>query len=173
MIGWFVPSSAGPALREDMSPDPGGDITLPIVNPTEGPSSLPLTVLVNNGTASASEIVSGAMQDYGRATIVGQQTYGKGSVQRVHDLENGSSVRITFAQWLTPNGRLIEGQGITPDVPIVLDTSTGSDNQMAAALHVLDSSFPMPVASPIGSPIASPVGSPAASPIGVRSPALL
>ncbi len=80
---------------------------------------VPMVVLVNEGTASASEIVSGALQDYGRAVLVGVTTYGKGSVQNWIPLSNNQgAVRITVALWLTPKGRQISGKGLTPDVKV-------------------------------------------------------
>jgi carboxyl-terminal processing protease len=78
----------------------------------------PLTVLVDGGTASASEILAGALQDHGLARLVGEKTFGKGSVQLVYELSDQSSLHVTSAQWLTPNRHQISGQGLTPDVMI-------------------------------------------------------
>jgi carboxyl-terminal processing protease len=83
----------------------------------------PLVVIVDSGSASAAEIVAGALQDHGRATLVGEKTYGKGSVQLIHELPDKSSLHVTNAQWLTPNRRPISGNGLQPDVLI----ATGSD----------------------------------------------
>ena len=80
--------------------------------------SYPIVVLVNEGTASASEIVAGALQDHNRALVVGVETFGKGSVQTVYPLENQAGLRLTTALYYTPGGRSIQEVGITPDIPV-------------------------------------------------------
>ena len=77
----------------------------------------PVTVLINRGTASAAEIVAGALQDHGRAVLIGAETYGKGSVQAVLPLRGNRALKLTTAHYFTPEGRAIEGRGIVPDVP--------------------------------------------------------
>ncbi|MDD3824590.1 MAG: S41 family peptidase [Anaerolineae bacterium] len=100
----------------------------------------PLALLVDGGTASASEIVAGALQDRGRAVLVGQKTYGKGTVQSVYDLSDGSSVHITYAEWLTPERRRISGEGLMPDLDVPItenDRSEGRDPQLERAIEYL------------------------------------
>lgn len=79
---------------------------------------IPLVLLVDRGTASASEVLAGALQDNGRAVIVGERTFGKGSVQSVLPLRNGAGIKLTTARYYTPSGRSIQAQGIAPDVEV-------------------------------------------------------
>ncbi|HVM91046.1 MAG TPA: S41 family peptidase [Verrucomicrobiae bacterium] len=102
---------------------------------------IPTIVLVNQGSASASEIVSGALQDYKAATIVGTKTFGKGSVQDYSDLPDGSAIKITIAEWLTPNDRTINKTGLDPDVVVDRtpeDYEAQRDPQLDRALGILN-----------------------------------
>jgi len=109
------------------------------IAPTE-----PLVVLIDGGTASASEIVAGALKDRGRATLIGSKTFGKGSVQLVFDLSDGSSVHVTSARWLTPNRTQIDQSGLEPDVPVAItqeDIDNGRDPALAEAVSYLQANF--------------------------------
>lgn len=100
----------------------------------------PTVVLTNRGSASGSEIVAGALQDYGLATLVGEQTFGKGSVQELKELKDGSAIKLTVAKWLTPKGREIDKEGISPDVEVELthdDYNNDRDPQLDKALEIL------------------------------------
>ena len=97
-------------------------------------------VLVNGGSASASEIVAGALKDYGVATVVGEKTYGKGSVQLLVDLADGAQLKVTTARWYTPNGTNVTNSGIVPDQVVTMsadDANAGRDPQLDAAKKVL------------------------------------
>jgi carboxyl-terminal processing protease len=101
---------------------------------------IPTVVLVNEGSASASEIVAGALQDYGSATIVGEKTFGKGSVQELRPLADGSYIKLTIAKWYTPRGNSIDGEGIFPDISVqnmVVDYNNGIDTQLEKAVKLL------------------------------------
>lgn len=133
--------SQGSVLREDRR---GGEVKLYPVKATNSPAQAwPLVIVVDGGTASVSEIVAGALRDQGRAVLVGEKTYGKGSVQSVHELPDGSSLHVTTARWYTPNGNQIDKTGLQPDyrVPVTAeDRSSGTDPQLERALAVIRSS---------------------------------
>lgn len=97
----------------------------------------PLVVLINKNSASASEILSGAIQDTKAGTIIGNTSYGKGSVQTILPMFEDDAVKLTIAKYYTPSGRSIDGTGITPDIEINLDENTTSDTQLDKALEVL------------------------------------
>ena len=99
-----------------------------------------MVVLVNGGSASASEIVAGALQDHGRAVLIGEKTFGKGSVQWPHELSNGAELRVTMARWFTPNDRAIHGEGLEPDIVVELtaeDVEADLDPQLERAVEYL------------------------------------
>jgi len=104
----------------DVVDNEGGHVAYS-VEPGGMTTELPLVVLVDEYSASGSEVLAGALQDYGRATIAGKKTYGKGSANVLYPLENDSALYITYARWFTPNGRLIEGQGLDPDHELDLE----------------------------------------------------
>ena len=103
-------------------------------------AGIPTVVLVNEGSASASEIVAGALRDYDLATLVGKKTFGKGSVQELVDLPDGADLKITIAKWLTPNGFNINVEGISPDIEVELtleDIDNFVDPQLDRALEIV------------------------------------
>jgi carboxyl-terminal processing protease len=131
----FIPE--GPILVERFS-----DGTEEVYRAQRGGTALdiPLVVLVNAGSASASEIVAGAIQDTGRGTLIGETTFGKGSVQLVHQLRDGSQLRVTVARWFTPDGRLIHEQGLEPDIAVEMtaeEMDAGLDPQLDRAVDFL------------------------------------
>ena len=102
--------------------------------------NLKLVILVNEGSASASEIVAGALQDHDKGTVIGGQTFGKGSVQELVDITSDTSLKVTVARWLTPNGRSISENGLKPDIEVEIDEDVkeGEDPRLERALEFLN-----------------------------------
>jgi carboxyl-terminal processing protease len=111
-----------------------------VANPGGNLTDAKLVILINDGSASASEITAGALKDNGRATLVGEKTYGKGSVQEVKSLSSGAQLKVTVASWFTPNGVNISKEGIKPDIEVKFskeDADSGRDPQLDKALEVV------------------------------------
>ncbi|GIW65281.1 MAG: peptidase S41 [Candidatus Parcubacteria bacterium] len=98
---------------------------------------IPTVILVNKGSASASEILAGALQIQRGIKLIGEETFGKGTVQRLVSLSDGSSLKITIANWVLPNGRILEGNGLKPDIEVKLDEDSKKDIQLEKALEVI------------------------------------
>ena len=102
---------------------------------------LPFVILVNEGSASASEILAGALQEYGIAKLIGSKTFGKGSVQELIQITSDTSLKLTIARWLTPNGKSISEQGLEPDIKVEIkkeDIDANRDPQMDKAIEILN-----------------------------------
>src|SRR5690606_26167001 len=112
----FLPADSVVVLRQDAQ----GNVNEERVPDDADPTTLPLVVLINEGSASASEIVSGALQDAGRATLVGETTFGTGTVLNTFPLSDGSAMLLATELWLTPEGRVIWREGIVPDETVEL-----------------------------------------------------
>ncbi len=101
--------------------------------------SMPMVILVNERSASSSEVLAGALQDYKRATVIGTTTFGKGSVNIMRPLSNGGGLYITIAHWYTPFGRIIQGEGLTPDIEVTdRDRQEADIQQLRAAIEELE-----------------------------------
>ena len=101
---------------------------------------LRMAILVDGGSASAAEILAGALSEYGEATMVGEKTFGKGSVQELIAVDGKASVKVTIAKWLTPRGKSISGNGLVPEVEVKMtedDRTKGRDPQQTKAIEIL------------------------------------
>jgi len=138
MASWFLPSSKvivredfGPSKEEKVYRSKGYDIF---------DENLKFVILVDRGSASASEILAGALSEYGKATLVGDKTFGKGSVQELVNITSNTSLKITIARWLTPNGLSISQDGIEPKFLVKYsneDREAGRDPQLEKAIEIL------------------------------------
>ena len=139
VAGQFLPADTVVVLRQDAQGDVRDERTS-----NDNPTTLPVVVLINQGTASASEIVSGALQDHGRATLVGETTFGTGTVLNEFGLSDGSAILLATEQWLTPEGRVIWRQGIVPDEvvelsgPVQLTVPETADELTAETLPAIE-----------------------------------
>ena len=121
--------------------DANGNETVERVTGEGTAYDLPLVVLVNGFSASASEVVSGALQDHERARIVGTRTFGKGAVNLLRDLESGAGLNLTIARWLTPDGRTIEGEGIEPDVRVGREVNVRAQGRIGELTRTLCAAY--------------------------------
>ena len=145
MASWFLPSGKT-VVTEDYGSNKKADnyrsAGYNIFN-----DNLKFVILIDSGSASASEILAGAMQDYGKAKLVGDKSYGKGSVQEVVNITPDTILKVTVAKWLTPKGNSISEKGLTPDYPVDLtqkDTDAKKDPQLDKAVELLNNWSPIP-----------------------------
>jgi len=124
--GWFLPKGAI-VLKEDFG---NSEVKIYRANGNGLLKDIPTVVLINEGTASASEILAGALKDERGIKLIGVKTFGKGSVQELVSLENNNSLKITIAKWLTPKGTIIQDNGLIPDVEIKNEEDLGSYTQI-------------------------------------------
>lgn len=138
MASWFLPAGEV-VVREDFGTKQAEEVERSAGYNIFG-QNLKVVILVDGGSASASEIFAGALSEYGKAILVGTQTFGKGSVQEYMKLDNNTSLKITIARWLTPNGVSISAGGLTPQYEVKItpeDTKAGKDPQMEKAIELL------------------------------------
>lgn len=140
LSGWFMPRGDVVVIEKNRT---GKDEKV-LVDGTIKPLKIPVVVLVNSGSASASEILAGALRDNNGVKLVGEKTFGKGSVQEVDTMSDGSTIKITIAHWYTPKGTKIDKLGLKPDFEVALtdaDSTSGKDPQLDKALSVIDAEF--------------------------------
>ncbi len=135
----FISSEFLPIGKTVVTQDDGNGNTLDLKVEKKGVLlNLPMVILVNKGSASASEILSGAMRDYDRALIVGETSFGKGTIQTAEDLGGGAGIHITIAKWLTPKGTWVHQKGIEPDIVVEPDAKNlARDAQLEKAIETL------------------------------------
>lgn len=133
LAGWFL-NHGDVVVRERLR---GGEEIPLLANGNAALTNIPVVVLVNEGSASASEILAGALRDIRSAVLVGEKTFGKGSVQEIENLKDGATVKVTIAEWLTPAGTVIDGEGLTPDVEVKASDTEGEDPQLDKALELI------------------------------------
>lgn len=142
MASWFLP--VGEVVVREVFKDEKQNQTFRSVGYNIFDSTLKMAILIDAGSASASEILAGALHDHGRAILVGTKSFGKGSVQELYDITDNpkTSLKVTIAKWLTPNGISISYQGLTPDIEIKLDEEAykkdKTDNQLNKAIEILN-----------------------------------
>ena len=143
MASWFLPIGK-PVVTEDF-----GKKQEPVIYRSKGydifNDKLRMVILIDNGSASASEILAGALREHGIAVLAGEKSFGKGSVQELVSVTGDTSLKVTVARWLTPDGTSISAQGIEPDFKVTLDKDLfkkGVDSQVQRAVNILkDNSF--------------------------------
>ena len=141
MAGWFLPKGTLIVTEQGL-----GENNHKFLAEGEGSlAKVPMVVLINEGSASASEILAGALRDHKRASLVGAQSFGKGTIQELKTLKDGSAIKMTIAHWVLPEGQILEGNGLKPDYPVVLPPAevpaptgvTPKDLQLEKAVEVL------------------------------------
>jgi len=136
LAGWFL-KRGEVVVRESVK---GEDETVFRANGNQALLDMPIVILVNEGSASASEILAGALRDNRQIKIIGEKTFGKGSVQEVENMANDSMIKLTIAEWLTPNGLSLNGNGLEPDYKVELtdeDYENDKDPQLDKAIEVV------------------------------------
>lgn len=138
MVSWFIPAGEV-VVTQDYGTKEAGQVYRSSGFGTHFPSAR-IAVLIDGGSASASEIFAGALRDHNRATLIGQQSFGKGSVQQVFDVTDDTSLKITIARWLTPSGTSISHQGLHPDIEVTIpdDLEEGEDPTLERAVQFLN-----------------------------------